>query len=230
MSTSKHIVKSYDEEFDALGRMIVNMGQTAATQIEAALKALLKADTGLAKEVLAREKGIDELYHKADAHIITMLARRQPLANDLRVIVASQKIAAELERIADYAANIAGHTIRMADVSAGKTLPLPSIEVMLENALQMLAAAMQIYKEKEKRSVVAIWKQDQIINEAFTELIEALSRLMVADARATQRHTAMLFIGRCCERIGDHIKNMAEHLHYMLTGESFRLEDCGNVN
>jgi phosphate transport system protein len=226
MSTVKHIVKSYDEEFDALGRMIVNMGQTATIQIEEALKALLNADTRLAKQVIDREPSIDELYRKADEHIIGMLARRQPLANDLRVIVASQKIAAELERIGDYAANIAGHIIRVADEFRNKALPLPSIEVMIENALQMLAAAMQIYKDKENKSVASIWKQDQVINDAFSELIEALSRLMVADTKTTQSHTAMLFIGRCCERIGDHIKNMAEHLHYMLTGDSFNLENC----
>jgi phosphate transport system protein len=226
MSTSKHIVRSYDEEFEALGRMMMNMGQATITQIGEAQKALINQDTRLAQQVVDRDQSIDELYGKADQHIINMLARRQPMANDLRVIIASQKIASELERIADYAANIAGHAVTLADIPETDDLPLAQVEVMLKNALQMLADAMQIYNDKETKPVAPIWDQDQKINAAFSKLIEELSSLMIADAGATQSHTAMLFIGRCCERMGDHIKNMAEHLHYMFTGDSFYPADC----
>ena len=204
----------------------MNMGLTAKMQIEDAHKALIDFDTGLARKVEDREQNIDELYAKADQHIINMLARRQPVANDLRVVVASQKIASELERIADYAANIAGHVIKLADNNGADSLPLDQVEVMAQTALLMLTEAMQIYNDKVEKPVASIWKQDERINAAFSKLIEELSRLMIADAGATQKHTSMLFIGRCFERIGDHIKNMAEHLHYMFTGDSFSPVDC----
>ncbi|MDJ0783895.1 MAG: phosphate signaling complex protein PhoU [Desulfosarcinaceae bacterium] len=224
MTTAKHIVRSYDEELDTLHQTIVAMGRLANTQIGEALRALNTADTALARKVVDRDEEMNALHQTADQQVLGMLAKRQPLASDLRVIVASQKIASELERIADYAANIAGHAVRVAD--SVKDLPLQHVASMVRDALQMLSDCMQVYDRNNAAAIGPIWQQDENINAAFAELIEELSRQMTADAGASQDHTAMLFIGRSCERIGDHIKNMAEHLHYMSTGESFFTREC----
>lgn len=222
MNKDKHIVKSYDHELDSLRIQIAQMGDVTKSQIEDALNSLIRGDLKTAQMVIDRDKRVNQLQHNIDRLIVNMLAKRQPLASDLRVIIASQWITTDLERISDYAVNIATHSMNIFNET--KSLPISLVEDMARCAIQMLTDILQAYDANDQNSVKSVWKADQKINTGFSALIEELSQLMINDQKGIQTYTDMLFIGRSCERIGDHIKNIAEHLFYMITGDNFCTE------
>jgi phosphate transport system protein len=218
MEKHAHTVRSYEEELRSLTRQVAEMLEASETQLTRALNALAQKDSVLAKVVIGRDKKVNAIQSAVDALTVRMLAKRQPMAYDLRIIVSSQRMAADLERIADYAANIAKNVVELNTLDGD--LPTAEIQAMGDCALDMLHRLKSAYLENDLKGAMAAWESDQRINTLFTELIVRLRELMRRDPANVQGGTILLFAGRCCERIGDHLKNVAEQIAYMQTGES----------
>ncbi len=220
-----HIVKTFDQELERLKDGIVQMGNGCLEQLAATVRALKMRDCKLATKIVAEDRNVNELQRQVERMTVHLLAMRQPLAKDLRVVVASLKIASDLERIADYAANVA-KDIHCLD---GKPLDeaVEKILAMADRASTMLKGALEAFEDSDAEKAIAVWKIDAEINRHYEELFGQLRIVMTDQPGNVRESTALLFMGRCCERIGDHIKNVAEQVHYIATGSSHIAEHIG---
>jgi phosphate transport system protein len=217
--TKKHIVKSFDAELSLLKSMLSEMGKECEDQLAAAFEALRNRDNALAEKTIASDARINDMQNEIDQLSVRMLATRQPMALDLRNIISGLKIAAELERIADYAANIAKHVSDLNHVSLEK--PVEAIIKMAEIAKQMLNEIMNSYLESNIQRAIEVWHRDKAINDIYSNLLIALREHMTEDSKNIKSYTSLVFVARCCERIGDHITNIAESVHYIELGKPY---------
>jgi phosphate transport system protein len=214
----KHIVKSYDQELEELGNKVAELGHEAKLQLSKAVRALAECDSELAKLVVESDTSLNALQDEVNALTVTILSKRQPVASDLRTVISGQKIAAELERIADYACNVARHVISLDGTSVIET----SENVMRMGALTqaMLSGIIEAFVNLDSDHAVRIWRSDDAVDKVFAELLQQLHQCMIQSPDMVRNCTALLFIGRCFERIGDHVTNIAESIHYIVTGET----------
>lgn len=212
----KHIVKSYDEELADLAGQIVQMGAHAERQIATATKALVERDDELADQVIDADRAVDDLEEVIDQHAIKMLATRQPMAVDLRVISMSLKISNDLERIADYAKGIAKRARRLSTNPQLK--PLVTIPRMAELAQAMLKDVLDAFITRDAEAAMEVWHRDQAIDDLYDSLFRELVTFILEDPRTTSTAIDLLFIAKNLERIGDHTTNVAEKIHYMVHG------------
>jgi phosphate transport system protein len=217
-----HIVRSYDQELDLLQAKLLDMGRITGEQLSKAAEALVSKDSRLAVNVIYTDSTVNDLQNEVDRLTVQMLAMRQPMALDLRHIIAGLKIATELERIADYAANIGKHVIDLDHVSLEK--PVEMIIRMTEVAQQMLKDVLHAYKDIDIPLSINVYKQDEEINKTYASLLSKLRLYMKEDADNIKTYTSLIFVARCCERIGDHIKNIAECVYFIDKGESYAAE------
>jgi phosphate transport system protein len=213
-----HTVRSYDQELDLLISRISEMGKVAEEQLAKAIKALITKDSQLAVNVISGDVQVNDLQNAVDRLTVRMLAMRQPMGSDLRHIISALKIAAELERIADYAANIAKNVMDLDHVSLEE--PVGRIIRMAELASHMLKDVIDAYRGSDVRKAIAVWHRDEDINEVYADLLSHLRSYMKADSDNINTYTSLIFAARCCERIGDHIKNVAESVYFITHGES----------
>jgi phosphate transport system protein len=213
----EHTVKAFGQELERLKSKVLEMAEECEGQLARAVHALKQQDTKLARDIIEGDTRINSLQAQVDELAIRMLALRQPMAHDLRNIIAAQKIAADFERIADYAANIAKHTIDLESNSLLK--PTTSIVKMGNVALEMLRDVVAAYQELDVKKAVEVWHRDQEVDKIYFGLLTQLRTLMIEDSKHVSASTGLLFTGRCCERIGDHITNVAESVHFIVSGE-----------
>ena len=213
-----HTVRSYDQEFDLLKSRITEMGKVAEEQLAKAVEALVTKDSQLAVNVIFSDSQVNELQSAVDRLSVNMLALRQPMGIDLRHIISALKIAAELERIADYAVNIAKNGMNLDHVYLEK--PVQHIIRMAELAIQMLKDVIRAYLELDVPRAIAVWHRDEDINQIYADLLTQLRSYMQADSDNINTYTSLIFTARCCERIGDHIKNVAEGVYFIIHGDS----------
>jgi phosphate transport system protein len=218
MDDRKHIVRSYDRELDLLKARLEEMGQAAEEQLASAIEALVTRDNRLARDVINRDPRINAFQNEIDGLAVEILALRQPMAHDLRHVISGLKIAAELERIADYAANVARHVMDLDHVCLEK--PLDLIIRMAKIARGMLSAVMDAYQVLNVYRAIDVWKQDKEIDRIYEDLLSRLRLYMSVDSQNVQTYTNLIFVARCCERIGDHIKNIAESVYYIEYGDT----------
>lgn len=214
----KHTVRSYDQELDLLKSKISEMGKVAEEQLSNAIEALITKDNQLAVNVIYSDSRVNDLQNAVDRLTVRMLAVRQPMGSDLRHIISALKIAAELERIADYAANIAKNGMYLDHVYLEK--PVRFIIHMAELAIQMLKDVIGAYLEIDVPMAIEVWHRDDEINQIYADLITQLRSYMKADSDNIDTYTSLIFTARCCERIGDHIKNVAEGVYYIIHADS----------
>ncbi len=195
-----HIVKSYDEEQQRLVAEIVRMGEMAVAQLEAAMDVIEKRDENAAHRIIANDEAIDALEQQI-SHDVMRLALRGPMARDLREILAGLRIPADIERIGDYAANVAKRSIAL-----GKVPPLPQIQGL--RALGRLAA-------QQVRRAIAAYRD----NDADAALFRELLTYMMEDPRNITPCTHLLFMAKNLERVGDHATNIAENVWFLVHGE-----------
>lgn len=215
--TERHIVKAYDEELARLDRLVVEMGGLVEAQLEAALDALARHDPEAAEEVVRRDKKIDRYEAEIDAHTTAMLVLRQPMAEDLRIIVAALKLAGNLERMGDYAKNVAKRTITLTKVP----LLAPatrSLKRMGEMVQEMIHEVLDAYVRRDAALADAVILKDRDVDRMHTSLFREFMELMVAEPQHISACTHLIFIAKDVERIGDHATNVAEKVHYMLKG------------
>ena len=215
--TSEHILKSYDEELKRLDSTLVQMGGMVEAQISDSVGAFRRRDTALAEQVIGTDARIDALNHEIDAFAVRMLALRQPMASDLRRIVAALRIAGDLERIGDYAANVAKRTVALNQLPAVKAaVGIPRMGRLVS---QILHDVLDAFTERDADKARAAWARDEEVDEMYTSLFRELLTYMMEDPRNITPCTHVLFIAKNIERMGDHATNIAETIYFMVHGK-----------
>ncbi len=217
-----HTVQAFDEELSKLNEHILRMGGIAEAQIAGAVEALQRRDPKLAGKVIANDQQIDGLEQQVQDAAVTLLALRQPMADDLRTVVGTIKIAAELERVGDYAANIAKRATVLAEsppMGPAGMVPLLGkvVEGLLRDSLNAFAA-------RDAAKARHVWRSDEEADQLYTGLFRELLTYMMEDPRNITPCTHLLFIAKNLERIGDHATNIAETVNFLVKGESFKGE------
>ena len=215
---NEHIVRSYDEELRRLRDMVARMGGLAERQVADATRALVRRDTELASEVVGRDAQIDALEREVESFCVRLLALRQPMAQDLRVIIAAMKASNDLERIGDYARNAAKRAIVLASLpSIGS---LNGFERMTHLVQENLKAAMDAFVNSDAEAAQRVWEADEPIDAIYNGIFRELLTFMMEDPRNISAATHMLFIAKNLERIGDHTTNIAERIYYAVRGDT----------
>jgi len=214
---TQHIVKSYDQEITLLSRKILEMGGLVEHQIAQAVDALVKRDVEQAAEVVEADDQIDRMEEEIDQHAIRLLATRQPMAIDLRLITMAMKIANDLERIGDYATNIAKRCARLAASLPIK--PLYTIPRMALIAQAMLKDVLDAYVARDSDKAVAAWHRDDEVDDMYTSMFRELLTYMIEDPRNISPALDLIAVAKHLERMADHATNIAEKVHYMIHGQ-----------
>jgi phosphate transport system protein len=213
----EHTIKAFDADLQDLGRMIAEMGGLAERQISDALEALNGHDAALAGTIIATDLRIDTLQREIEEKAILTIARRQPLAIDLRDIVGALRVSNDLERIGDLAKNIA----KRVEVVAGE-LNLPTVmrgvEHMTEMALAQIKDVLDAYARRDLAKAVQVWHSDGEIDAVNNSLFRELLTYMMEDPRNISVCIHLLFCAKNVERMGDHATNIAETIYYMVEG------------
>ena len=215
---SDHIVKSFDDELTQLNDAITRMGELSQTQLAGAIDALLLRDTAVAARVVREDFEVDELERELDARAVRVLALRQPIARDLRQVISALRIGIEFERICDFAANIAKRAIALNAHSPDEWIN--ELAELGQLALSQLAQVVASFRERDAAKALAVWAQDEAIDDTHTGISRRLIDYMKADPSRVHIGTHLLFIAKNIERIGDHATNIAESIHYLVTGET----------
>ena len=215
---AEHIMKSYDEELSRLSKTIVEMGGLAESQLAAAIEAVAKRDSELADRVVEGDARVDELERESDNLAIRILALRQPMARDLREIFAALKIGSDLERICDYAANVAKRSIALAQTPPIQ--PVYALPRMGALALALVKDVIDAYVERDADKALDVWRRDEELDEMYSSLFREFLTYMMEDPRNIGACTHLLFMAKNIERIGDHATNIAERLYYLVHGQA----------
>jgi phosphate transport system protein len=213
----EHLVKSYDQELKRLRNLLTEMGGIVESQVALAAEAILTLDPAAATRVVEEDPKVDALEREAEQFVIRLLALRQPMAGDLRQIVASLKITGELERIGDYAANVAKRTIVLAQYSLPYSLG--GLGHMARLVQEHLKTIIDAIGEADADKAIEVWRSDQIVDDMYNAIFRELITYMMEDPRNITPCTHLLFIAKNLERIGDHETNIAEMVHYAVKGE-----------
>lgn len=212
-----HTVSAYDRELEDLRSTIARMGGLAEAQIAGAVDALYKRDPEAAKLIIAADKELDELEVEVERKAIASVARRQPMADDLREIIGALKMSSELERVGDYAKNIAKRVLAIAE--ADRVDISRSIADMALIVQKMLKDVLDAYIDHDAAKAVDVWERDESVDELYNSLFRELLTYMMEDPRLITACTHLLFTAKNVERMGDHVTNVAEIVSYMVTGE-----------
>src|SRR6516225_1134689 len=213
---SEHIIKSYDEELRRLNNTITRMGGLAESQVAASIDAVVKRDSDLAASVVETDAEVDQLEHDVSLLVVRLLALRQPMARDLREILAALKIASDLERICDYAANVAKRSIALNQTPPVR--PVYALPRMAQLAQLLIKDVIDAYVARDADRAYAVWMRDAELDEMYSSLFRELLTYMMEDPRNISACTHLLFMAKNIERIGDHATNIAEDLYYLVHG------------
>ncbi len=215
--SSEHIVKAFDEELQQLSAVVLRMGGAAEAQLAGAIEALARRDSELAQKVVAGDEAIDQMDLELDENAVRTLALRQPMANDLRAVICALKISSDLERIGDYAKNVAKRTLalnQLAPHEAARSIPR-----MAKLVQAIIKDVLDAYANHDPGRALDVWHRDEEVDEMYTALFRELLTYMMEDPRNITPCTHLLFIAKNIERIGDHATNIAETTHYLTTGK-----------
>ena len=211
-----HIVKSYDDEQRRLLDETLRMGEMAASQLEAALDVVERRDDKAAERIIANDEAIDALEQEI-SHDVMKLALRGPMARDLREILAAIRIASDIERVGDYAANVAK---RSTALNLSPPLPhIAGLHALGTLAVKQLRDVLAAYRENDIELAQRVRARDAEVDTAYTGLFRELLTYMMEDARSITPCTHLLFMAKNIERIGDHATNIAENVWFLVKGE-----------
>jgi len=214
-----HISRTFDQELDGLRRLVAEMGGLGERMLADATTALVREDAKRAQSVIATDPRLDELQRKIEDTAVLVLMRRQPVANDLREVMASIRIANDLERIGDLAKNIAKRSLKMqGHMLSGSAMG--GIEALSRLAQAQLKDVLDAYAQSNEKGAIDVWTRDGQIDALENALFRELLTYMMEDPRNITFCTHLLFCAKNIERLGDHTTNIAETVHYQVTGES----------
>jgi phosphate transport system protein len=219
----EHTIRAFDADLQELAQKIAEMGRLDDEQIAAAIEALVKRDNALARRVIAADDRIDALQRELEGKAITTIARRQPLAVDLREIVAALRISNELERIGDLAENIAKRVLLLTDEVSIEEATL-QLQRMVQLVREQLTRVLQSYARRDVGEAMEVWRRDQEVDALNTSLFRELLTYMMENPRNITFCTHLVFCAKNIERIGDHATNIAETVIYMVEGRPLAQE------
>jgi phosphate transport system protein len=214
---SAHTVKSFDEDIAQLRALITRMGGLCETQISDAVDALVNRNLDAAAVVVENDKRLDALEAEAEAQALRIIALRAPLADDLREIVAALKIAGVLERIGDYAKNIAKRATVVAQ--SQPIAPAVIIPEMARAVVEIIRDTLDAFVERDAQKAKAILSRDQQVDEYYNALFRSLLTFMMENPHYITPSSHLLFVAKNLERIGDHATSVAEMVYFTVTGE-----------
>jgi len=214
---STHIFSAYDDDLKFLSRRISEMGGLAEQMVGESVRALVNGDTALAQKVISDDVILDHTEREIGDKAIVTIARRQPMASDLREIMGSIRIAADLERVGDLGKNTAKRVIAVQSTGVPRKLAR-GLEHLSELALVQLKEVLDVYTNRSADKANAIRERDNEIDAMYTSLFRELLTYMMEDPRNITSCTHLLFCAKNIERIGDHATNIAETIYYMATG------------
>jgi phosphate transport system protein len=213
-----HTVTSFDDDLEHIQRLINDMGDLAADMVGAAIRALLASDAALAQRVVSDDAIMDARQRELDDRAITLIAKRQPMAQDLRAVVGGIRMAGDLERIGDLAKNIAKRVSAVGQTSAPRNLS-HGIEGMSEMVLEQVRGVIKYYIARDANALRDLRLDDEKIDVQYTSVFRELLTYMMEDPRNITSCTHLLFCAKNLERIGDHVTNIAENAYFVVTGE-----------
>ena len=217
-----HIVKAYDEDLASLKTMLAQMGGLAEDQLANALNALVKRDTRLADRVIQGDEKIDALELSIEEKAILTIAKRQPMAKDLREIMVAIRVSSDLERIGDLAKNLAKRTHAVSDALPRKLVV--GLTRMGQLSLAQLKNVLDAYGSRDAGKAMDVWQHDEDIDALYNSIFRELLTYMMEDPRMIGLCTHLLFATKNIERIGDHTTNIAENIYYLVYGKALREE------
>ncbi|MBM3550454.1 MAG: phosphate signaling complex protein PhoU [Alphaproteobacteria bacterium] len=220
---SDHIVKSYDRDLESLGRRIAEMGGVAEKMLAEAMDALSSFDVDLAHRVVSSDPRLDALQREIEETAILTIARRQPLAVDLRECIAAIRISGDIERVGDLAKNIANRTLKIVS-EARVPRAIVGLKSMHEVAAMQLKDALDAYALRDTERAHAVWQNDSDLDALEDSVFRDLLTFMMEDPRNISFCTHLLFCSKNLERIGDHTTNISETVIYLVTGEAMPIE------
>jgi phosphate transport system protein len=222
MQQSEHTFKQYDAELEAVRGKVLEMGGLVEQQIVSALDSLVKLDPNLAKEVMESDRRVNALEVQIDEDCSHIIARRQPAAGDLRMVMMMVKTITDLERIGDEATKIARTAQKIYDEDRMYKPRFNEIKAMVALVREMLRTALDGFARLDVSKTVEVAKQDELVDEHFRAATRQLITYMLEDPRTISMSLEVLFVAKAIERIGDHAKNIAEYVVYMVKGKDVR--------
>ena len=218
MSETPHIVKSFTQELEKLRDLMTEMGGIVEHQVALATQAIVEQEPDYATRAVQQDAAVDALERQIEALVIRLLALRQPMASDLRQIVAGLKISSQLERIGDYAKNVAKRSIVLGQFNL--PFALTGLATMARLVQENLRLVIDSVSENDAGKSVQVWQSDEAIDDLYNSIFREFITYMMEDPRNITPCTHLLFIAKNLERIGDHATNIAETVHYAVTGVS----------
>tara|TARA_Y100001934_G_scaffold283895_1_gene409284 strand:+ start:20845 stop:21570 length:726 start_codon:yes stop_codon:yes gene_type:complete len=215
-----HIVKTYDEELDRISNSIVHLGGFIEEQLSKAIASLVNRDSQLADSVVNDDKKADEIEEDINNQVIRILALRQPMAVDLRLITAALKISSDLERIGDHAANVAKRAHALSQYEPIR--PVSAVSRMAQIVQKMIKDVLDAFLERDAERAMEVWRRDEEVDEMYNSLLRELVTYMMEDPRNITPCTNLLFVAKNIERVGDHATNMAETINFLVYGKTVK--------
>ena len=216
MATTGHTIKAFDEELEQLRANIAEMGGLAETAIREAMQALVRRDMDAAKIVVQRDQRIDALESEVERQAVKIIALRAPMADDLREVVAALKIAGVIERIGDYAKNIAK---RVASIEDSQIRPISLLPEMARIASEMVHDVLDAFAARDAQKAADVCERDAAVDDFYNSIFRALLTHMMENPHNITPATHLLFVAKNLERIGDHATNVAEMVYFAAKGE-----------
>ena len=214
---TQHTVRAFDEDLTRLHGMVSDMGSRAAMSIQLAVKALEQRDLAAAEIIVADDKRIDELEAEIERHVVTTIALRAPMADDLRTMIAALKIAAVLERVGDYGKSIAK---RVPILSADRTIDsVPLLVSMSQIVCEMLRDVLAAYVGRDAEKAEEVCARDRKVDEFYNAIFRSSITYMMENPRSISESAHLLFIAKNLERAGDHATNVGEMIYFAATGK-----------
>jgi len=212
-----HTVASFDEDLAAIDRLIRAMGEMAGTMLEGATRALVQGDAALAQRIVSDDMLMDERQNEIDEKAVNLIARRQPMAQDLRFVVGAIRMSTDLERIGDLAKNIAKRVAVTTTPALRKHAH--GIEAMAGLVLGQVKAAIDRYAARDAEGLSRVRDEDEAVDIQYNAVFRELLTYMMEDPRSITACAQLLFCAKNLERIGDHVTNIVEDSYYVITGQ-----------
>jgi phosphate transport system protein len=223
MSTGDHSSKVYDQELEAIRSRVLQMGGLVESQLKLAIEAFESGDLSEAERVIGADRRVNDLEIELDRAVNNVIARRQPAASDLRMIMGVSRTIPDLERIGDEATKIARAAKWMQEKQIAVRLPrIPDIRVSADLAASMLRRSLDAFARLDVNAAADIIRDDQGVDERFRAILRQLITFMMEDPRTISSSIDMVWVAKAIERIGDHTKNIAEHVIFIAAGTDVR--------
>ena len=229
--TDKHLSTQFDAELSGISTRVLEMGGMVESQVARAVYALTNFSAEIASDVLVTEERVNQTEIEIDRDLSTIIARRQPTARDLRLLIAISKTIANLERVGDEAARIARTVQRLVNsgVSSRLRLPVKDLAYEAELAVAQLRKALDAFARLDVDKAVEVLKADDLIDQEFEGLMRKLITFMMEDPRTISASIDIVFVAKAIERVGDHAKNLAEQIIYIVKGMDVRHNSVDDV-